>query len=171
MPRRQIHRGPVIDLGIEPVTLPNGNRLDLEVIRHPGGAAVVALNEQQEVCLLHQYRHAADGWLWELPAGKIDNDEPPLQTAHRELAEEAGIKAKSMQALGDILTTPGFCDETIFLYLATNLSNCPLQQEADEVIEIHWLPFNQAIEQIFNGTIRDAKTVTGLLYAARHLPS
>ena len=95
MADRQIYRGQVIGLGIETATLPNGQRLELEIVRHPGGAATVAVDAANRICLLRQYRHVAKGWLWELPAGKRDADEEPFTTAQRELEEEAGVRAKS----------------------------------------------------------------------------
>lgn len=166
MKKQTLHHGRVIDLAIETVELPNGTTTDLEIVHHPGGAAVVAINDQNKVCLIRQYRHAAGGWLWELPAGKIDAGEAPLATAKRELAEEAGQIAGKIEPLGDTLTTPGFCDEVIYLFRATQLKTCPTQHEAHEVIEVHWFDYPQVLEQIRDGTIRDAKTVIGLMLAS-----
>ena len=156
-----------MQLGIESLTLPNGESLELEIVRHPGGASVVALDERQQVCLLRQYRHASGGWLWELPAGKLEPGEGPQTTAKRELLEEAGIVADQWQPLGDILMTPGFCDEVIHLFLARGLSYPGAQPEAHEVIEVHWLPFDQALAQVYDGTLRDAKTMLGLTLAEK----
>ena len=166
MKKQIIHQGRIIDLAIETVELPNGTTLDLEVIHHPGGAAVVAVNDDNKVCLIRQYRHAAGGWLWEIPAGKIDPGENPLTTAKRELAEEAGQLADKLEPLGSTLTTPGFCDEIIYLFRATGLRDCPIQHEEHEVIEIHWLDYPQALQFIKDGTIRDAKTIIGLMLAS-----
>ncbi len=163
---RSIYEGSVVRLGIESLTLPNGEPLDLEVVRHPGGAAVVALDDADRVCLLRQYRHAAGGWLWELPAGKIDPGETPKTTAKRELAEEAGLEAADWQKLGQCLTTPGFCDEVIHLYLARRLESVPTVHHAHELIEVHWLDFETALQQVRDGTLDDAKTLLGLLLAA-----
>jgi len=163
--RQKIHTGRVVDLAIETVELPNGTTLDLEVIHHPGGAAVVAINDQNKVCLIRQYRHAAGGWLWEIPAGKIDPGEAPAETAKRELAEEAGLIAETLEPLCNTLTTPGFCDEVIYLFRATGLRDCQIQHETHEVIEIHWLDYKHALELIKDGSIRDAKTMLGLLLA------
>jgi 8-oxo-dGTP pyrophosphatase MutT (NUDIX family) len=163
--RRTLFEGRVVHLGIESLVLPNGEALELEIIRHPGGAAVVALDEQRRVCLLRQYRHAAGGWLWELPAGKLEKEEAPQATAARELAEEAGLQAARWQSLGAVLMTPGFCDETIHLYLVQQLSAVATRPERHELIEIHWIPFERAIEQVHAGIIRDAKTMLGLLLA------
>ncbi|MEE8342482.1 MAG: NUDIX hydrolase [Gammaproteobacteria bacterium] len=167
--RKSIFRGTVVDLGIESVELPNGQRLEMEIVRHPGGAAVVAVDSRQQVCLLHQYRHAAGGWLWELPAGKLDPGETPQQTAARELAEEAGLKGGSWRSLGNIISSPAICDEVIHLFLVTELLKVPIQHESTEVIEIHWVEFTTALAWIRKGKIRDAKTVTGLMLAAEHL--
>lgn len=164
--RTTLYRGEVVDLGLETVTLPNRQTLQLEVVRHPGGAAVVALDNHNRVCLLRQYRHAAGGWLWELPAGKIDRPESPQQTAQRELQEEAGLAAHDWRSLGSFLSTPGFCDERIHLYLARTLTPVPADQHAHEVIEVHWLDYRQALEKAQNGEIEDGKTLIGLLRAA-----
>lgn len=164
--RTPLYRGQVVDLGLETVTLPNRQSLQLEVVRHPGGAAVVAIDERNRVCLLRQYRHAGGGWLWELPAGKIDQPESPQQTAQRELQEEAGLAASDWQRLGSFLSTPGFCDERIHLYLARGLKPVTAELHPDEVIEVHWLDYSQAVEKTHNGEIDDGKTVIGLLLAA-----
>ena len=163
--RTTIHKGEVVDLGIENITLPDGQNINLEVVRHPGGAAIVAVDTENRVCLLRQYRHAAGGWLWELPAGKIDPGEQPEQTAMRELEEEAGVTSSHWQSLGSFLSTPGFCDEQISLYLAQDLSQTDTQHEAGELIEIHWTDFQQALKLINGGDIIDGKTIIGLLYA------
>ena len=163
--RAPIFQGRVIDVGLETVDLPNGKRVDLEIVRHPGGAAAVALDEQQRVCLLRQYRHAGDGWLWELPAGKIDPGEVPLTTATRELAEEAGVRARDWTDLGLMHSSPGVFTEVIYLWLARDLELLDHAHEHDEVIEIHWLPLSQALDWCNDGTITDAKTLVGLYRA------
>ena len=166
---RTIHAGKVVNLAVESLVLPNGELLQLEVIHHPGGAATVALNKQDDVCLLRQYRHAAGGWLWELPAGKLERQEPPASTAARELEEEAGLQAADWIKLGEVFTTPGFCDEIIHLYLARDLTEVPSHHGKHELIEVHWLPLSVAIAQVHNGTIRDAKTMLGLMLAGSHV--
>ena len=167
--RESIYQGEVVNLGLETVTLPNQQTLRLEVVRHPGGAAAVAVDANNQVCLLRQYRHAAGGWLWELPAGKIDHPESPAHTARRELQEEAGITAMQWHRLGDFLSTPGFCDERIHLYLAQSLNQTETDRHPDEVIEVHWISFEQALEWIASGEIVDAKTILGLLFAWQHI--
>ena len=166
---RSIYQGRILQLGIESLTLPNGEKLDLEIVRHPGGAAVVALDDRQQLCLLRQYRHASGGWLWELPAGKLETGEYPQATAKRELLEEAGVQADQWQFLGDILVTPGFCDEVIHLFLARGLTRLDAQPERHEVIEVHWIPFEQAMTRVFDGTFRDAKTMLGLMLSEKFI--
>ena len=118
---KTLYTGRFISFGIESLTLPNGVALELEIVRHPGGAAIVCLDQRQQVCLLRQYRHASGGWLWDLPAGKLEAGEQPQQTAARELEEEAGLLAGDWQTLGSTWVTPGFCDEVIHLFLARDL--------------------------------------------------
>lgn len=164
-----IYQGRLLQLGIESLTLPNGESLDLEVVRHPGGAAVVALDHKDKVCLLHQYRYAGGGWLWELPAGRLEANEPPHITAARELVEEAGLQANRWDTLGKTLVSPGYSDEIVYLYLARELTDVPAQPEAHELFEIHWIAFDQALEQVHDGTILDAKTMLGLTLADKIL--
>ncbi|MBT8132463.1 MAG: NUDIX hydrolase [Gammaproteobacteria bacterium] len=137
----------------------------MEIISHPGGAAVVALNDSGQVCLLHQYRHVAGGYLWELPAGKIDDGEPPLTTARRELADEAGVLADDWQPLGDMLSSPGVFSEVVSLYLARQLKTTDSNTDSDEVLEVHWVALDEALQWAASGKIRDAKSVIGLFRA------
>ncbi|MGB5832484.1 MAG: NUDIX hydrolase [Thiohalocapsa sp.] len=167
--RETIFKGKVIDLGLERVRLPTGREVKLEVVRHPGGAAAVAVDDRQRVCLLRQYRHVAGGWLWELPAGKIDPGEGPAVTAERELAEEAGLLAVSWDPLGLLHSSPGVFTEVIHLYLARGLSQVDLGHESDEVIEVHWVPLADALIWCSDGTITDAKTLVGLFRASAAL--
>ena len=166
---KTLYQGRIISLDIEQVELPNGVQCDMEIVRHPGGAAVVAIDEKQRTCLLNQYRHACNGWVWELPAGKIDNHEAPLLTAQRELQEEAGRKAAQWQSLGHIISSPGVFTEVVHCYLATGLSVCDTGHEAEELIEIHWVPFEEAFEWALDNRISDAKTVIGLCRAQAFL--
>ncbi len=161
---REIHRGRIIHLFVESVTLPNGHRLDLEIVRHPGAAAIVALTGQDEVLLVRQFRHAAGGYIYEIPAGKLDGEAPDV-CARRELAEEAGVEAAAWEPLGSILTTPGFSDEVIHLFLARELRPVPQRLEADEVLTVERVPFARALEMCASGEIRDAKSMCALLRA------
>src|SRR5512134_3707153 len=115
---REIYRGRIVQLFLDEVTLPNDTRVTLEIVRHPGAAAIVALDDRNEVILIHQFRHAAGGFIWELPAGVLHDGEKPMDCAARELREETGFVAGELVSLGSILTTPGFCDERIHLFLA-----------------------------------------------------
>jgi ADP-ribose pyrophosphatase len=164
-----IYTGRVIDVAIETVTLPNGQSAPLEIVRHPGGAAAVALDSGGRVCLLRQYRHAAAGWLWELPAGKLDPGEEPHSTARRELLEEAGVQAGDWESLGRMISSPGVFTEVIHLFLAKSLAPATRAHEAEEVIEVHWVPLSQAFAWCLDGTITDAKTLVGLFRAAPRL--
>ena len=160
------YSGKVISLTLEQVTLPNGEEIELEIVRHPGGAAVVALDDAGRVCLLRQYRHAAGGWLWELPAGKLDAGEPPALTARRELAEEAGVAAAEWRSLGTVVSSPGVFTEVVHLYLARQLAPAAAAREHGEVFEAHWVPLGDAVARALSGEITDGKTVIGLLRAA-----
>jgi ADP-ribose pyrophosphatase len=164
--RKMIYDGRVIKVSIETVDLPNGVRLPLEIVRHPGGAAVVAIDAQNRVCLLRQYRHAAGGYIYELPAGKLEPDEPPETTARRELAEEAALDAAHWESLGAYFSSPGVFTEVIHLYFATQLKAVASAPEADEVFQVEWWPFEHAVERACNGELTDAKTIIGILRAA-----
>jgi 8-oxo-dGTP pyrophosphatase MutT (NUDIX family) len=156
------YRGRVITVTADEVVLPNGHRATLDVVHHPGGAAVVAMDSKQQVCLLRQYRYVAEGWIWELPAGKLEPNEPPLETAKRELIEEAGISARHWESLGSVFSSPGVFAEVLHLFYAAELEPSTVAHESSEVIEIHWVPFAEAYEWAMSGKIRDAKTIIGL---------
>ncbi len=164
--RKMIYEGRVIRVSVDTVDLPNGVRLPLEIVRHPGGAAVVAIDAQERVCLLRQYRHAAGGYIYELPAGKLEPDEPPEVTARRELVEEAAVSASRFESLGRYFSSPGVFTEVIHLYLATDLSPAAGAPESGEVFEIEWWPLAEAVERALSGELDDAKTVIGILRAA-----
>lgn len=159
----EIFNGRLLKLNVEQVRLPNQHVATMEIVHHPGGAAVVALDDQQRVCLVRQYRHAAGGWIWEFPAGKIDDREPPLQTAQRELEEETGYQASDWRSLGDYLSSPGFLTEVVHLFLATGLNHVGAKLEESEVLEAHWLPFDQVLRMAHEGEVRDGKTLAALL--------
>ena len=164
MSSRSIYRGRVISLQIDSVTLPNGHQCELEVVNHPGGAAIVALNARGEVCLLRQYRHIAAGWLSELPAGKLDAG-TPLENAQRELAEEAGVRARRWWSLGSYFSSPGVFKEVVHLFLARDLEPCAANLESDEVLSVSWVGLDEACRRAIAGEITDGKTIVGLLRA------
>lgn len=166
---RQIYKGRIVDLRLETVTLPNDLTVTLEMIRHPGAAAIVPVHADGTVTLVRQYRYAADGYIWEIPAGKLDTGEPPISCAARELQEETGLKAAELVPLGTIFSAPGFCDERIHLFLARQLSSTTPRLDADEVLSVSRMPLRQALDMIRSGAIQDAKTIAGLHHAAAYL--
>ena len=159
---KNIYSGKVITLNVDTVMLPNGMTVDLEMVRHPGAAAVVPLREDDTVMLIKQFRHAAGGFIYEIPAGKLHPGEDPKDCAARELEEEIGYRAGKLELLSSIFTAPGFTDEVIHIYKATGLTKGRQQLDRDEVLEIVEIPLQQAIEMIRTGMIRDAKTMVGL---------
>lgn len=166
--RRMIYDGRVVKLGLETALLPSGQQLDLEVIRHPGAAAIVPLHDDGTVTLVHQHRHAAGGMIYEVPAGVRDGNENPALCAARELAEEVQLEGR-LTLLGSILTTPGFTDERIWLFLAEDLAPAPGTPEADEYIEVVRLPLSTVLAMVRDGQIADAKTICALHLAASEL--
>ena len=162
---RNVFRGRVLTLNLEQVRLPNGRVAELEIAHHPGGAAVVAIDAEGRVCLLRQFRHAAGGWLTELPAGKLDGGEPPLECARRELAEEAGVSARRWEKLGEFFSSPGVLTEVIHLFLARDLEPADASPEDHEVLEVTWVPLRDAVDLAASGQLRDAKSLIGLLWA------
>jgi ADP-ribose pyrophosphatase len=165
---RLVHRGPAFDLRVEPVELPNGSRIELDIVRHPGAAAVVPFVSEETVLLIRQYRFAVGGHIWEVPAGKLDGEAPEVCAA-RELEEEAGRRAGRLEKLGAVWTTPGFTDERIHLFAAWDLETVPQRLEPDEVLEVVETPLERALEMVFRGELSDAKSVVALLLAARRL--
>jgi len=167
---REIYRGRIVDLRLEEVRLPNGAVVELELMRHPGAAAVAAVDEAERVALIRQYRHAAGGFIWELPAGVLDPGEEPARCAARELREETGLVADELRPLGAIFTTPGFCDERIHLFLARGLRQTAHAHGHDEAIaEIRRVPIRDALGMVQRGGIVDGKSIAGLYLAAAAL--
>ena len=163
--RRPIFRLGVVDLGVESVRLPNGQDLDLAIVRHPGACAIVALDRDGAIMLLKQYRHAIGQYLWEIPAGCREPGESAERCAQRELLEEAGVTAKQWDHLGAIVTIPSFCDERIELFLARNLSDQETSHEPDEIIRVQKMDLKEGLAMIHRGEIIDAKTIVGLFRA------
>ncbi len=159
---RNIYTGKVITLNVDTVQLPNGITVDLETIRHPGAAAVVPVKDDGTVVLIRQFRHAAGGFIYEIPAGKLAPGEDPLHCASRELEEEVGYRASTFELLSSIFTAPGFADEVIHVYKATGLTKGRQHLDRDEVLDVIEMPLSEAITKIEDGTIRDGKTIVGL---------
>ena len=147
MTTREIYKGRVVDLRLEEVDLPNG----------------------QSVTLIRQFRHAAGGYIWEVPAGTLGPGEAPEACARRELREETGLIANAWTALGSILTTPGFCDERIHLFLARELADEVQSLDPDEVLTVTRVPMQRALEMVRSGEIDDAKSIAALHRAAVEL--
>jgi len=168
---RRAYTGRVISLDVESVRFPNGTIGELEIIRHPGASAVVPFlsdpaGPDPQVLLLQQYRYAAEQYLYEIPAGRLEPGEDPAACAVRELREETGCVADRLEPLMTLFTTPGFTDERIHLFMATGLSRGAVAHEADEIIEPVVRSLSQALTMIERGEIQDAKTALGLLFAA-----
>ncbi len=164
-----LRNGRVFDITIENVTFENGFNSDMEIIRHPGASAIVPVDQDDNVILLKQYRHALGGAIWEIPAGTFDGKEDPLVCAQRELTEETGFRAGQWDYLGVITPVPGYSDEKIHIYLARALSSASQNLDEDEFIEIHTVPFQVAISMIVEGKIQDAKSISGIFLAEKKL--
>jgi len=164
---RDIYKGRVVHLTVEEITLPNGHRMEIEIIRHPGASAVVPLTAEGEVVLIRQYRHAVGGYIYEVPAGKLDAGEPPEVCAARERTEEAGVVAGRLTHLASIVTTPGFTDEVIHLYLAEDLTPARTAHEPDEVMTLLRRPLAETLAMIARGEITDGKSICALFLADR----
>jgi len=166
---RTVYRGPVFTVTTDEVEEPGGVRARRDVIRHSGSVVVLAVDDSKKpprILLERQYRHAADGYLWELPAGRIDPGEPALTAAKRELLEETGYTAKRWRRILKFYATPGFVAETMSVYLAKGLLAGQAQPEEDEVIHLRTVPLPQALRMVMRGTIRDGKTISSVLWLA-----
>ena len=169
--RTIVYRGNVFTLVRENVTLENGTTTDVEFIEHPGAAAIIPMLSDTRVVLLRQYRHALKSYIWEIPAGTLDPQEEIISCAKRELTEETGFSAAQWHRLGEITPVPGYSDERIHIFLATDLQPADRHLDADEVIEVKEVDFFKALEMIGNGQIQDAKSIAGLFLASAWLRS
>lgn len=171
---KEIYRGKIFDIFVDSIEYDSGVKGVREVTRHPGGAVVVGLFPDETVLLVRQYRYPLDAWLWELPAGKLDPGEDPLDAARREFQEETGYQADDIRKLTHIYTTPGFCNEVLYIYLATGLSpdhEGQQLEEGEQSLTVHRLPLQKVIEMIEQGEITDSKTICGILLTDRKLHS
>ena len=174
----RVYSGRTIHLDVDRVRFPDGSTGRLEMVRHPGAAAIAALEPSSPtgdlagaplVTLVRQYRYAAEGFIWEVPAGKLDPGEAPESCALRELKEETGLRAGRLERLASIHTTPGFTDEVIHLFVAWELEPGETSHGTSEFMEVHRLPLRRTIEMVDAGEISDAKTICALTLAARWL--
>ena len=154
-----IHHGSLIAMYKERVDFPNGGHTYFDIVKHPGGAVIAAINDNNEICLLQQWRHAMQRNIWELPAGCLEPEESPLETAKRELEEEAGVIADTWQDLGIICSSPGFSNEILHLYAARELRPGVVKLDDAEQLEAHWVPLTKARGMAKTGEIIDAKTL------------
>ena len=167
----RIHEGKIINVDRDRIRYPDGSEAEVDIVRHAGASAVVPFlsdpeGEDPQILLLRQYRYAADGYLYEIPAGRLDPGEAPADCAARELREETGCTAKQMEPLITMVTTPGFTDERIHLFMATDLTHGEAAREADEFADVVVMRLSEALELIQRGEIVDGKTALGILYAA-----
>ena len=166
---KEIYKGRIIDLRVDEIQYENGATGYREVAAHPGGAAVVALKEDK-IILVKQYRYPLNKSIYELPAGKIDKSEDPVGCAKRELEEETGYKSDNFIKLGEIVSTPGFCDERLYLFLARDLKTGRKNHEEGEYgMETHYFTLQEIEEKIFGGEIIDAKTICAVYFAKKYL--
>jgi ADP-ribose pyrophosphatase len=168
---KRIHTGKIIKLDQDRIRYPDGSEAEVDIVRHPGASAVVPFltdpeGEDPQILLLRQYRYAAGGYLYEIPAGRLDPDEAPAACAARELKEETGCSAGRLEPLITMVTTPGFTDERIHLFMATDITHGEAAREADEFVDVVVMRLSEALELIQRGEIIDGKTALGILYAA-----
>ncbi len=163
------HRGQVIEVSTEVLRYSNGREYELDFVRHPGAAAVVAVDDANRVCVVRQYRHGVEDFMWEIPAGKLDAGEAPAVCAVRELAEETGVRARTWLPLGIYIGAPSIFNEIIHLYLARDLYVGAAAPDVDEELEVDWLPFHEAVQHVQRAEWNDGKTAMALMRAAYQL--
>ena len=164
-------KGRVFDFKVEETALPDGRRTRIEVIRHPGSSAIVPVRADHSVLLLNQYRPAIGRFIWEIPAGTMHRGEDPLDCAKRELQEECGVRGNRFEKIGEILVAPGYSDERIHLYLATELVSSKQRLDEDECLEVRSFSMEMAMEMIMKGEIQDAMSIAGLTFAYPRIKS
>jgi len=167
---RVTYRAPVFFVTSETVREPSGVTARRDIVRHPGSVVVLGVDRSEaeaRVLLERQYRYAAEKVMWELPAGRIDPGETALEGAKRELIEETGYRARKWSKAMFFYVSPGFLDETMTIYLADGLTPGEATPEEDEMIHTTLVPLRKAVEMVMSGTIRDAKTIAGLLWFAK----
>ena len=163
--RQPIFDGRVIKVHVDQVELPNGSTSTREIVNHPGGVGILALDQDNNVLTVTQYRYAYQQTVLEIPAGKLEPGEDPYRAALRELQEETGASTDKLTPLGNVYPSPGFSDEIIRLYLARNLTWGEMHPDDDEFLEVQRIPFHILVDRILNGEITDAKTCIAILKA------
>ena len=165
---KEVFRGRVFDITVD--TIREGDKTyQREIVHHPGSAVIVPIFDDGTIALVRQYRHPAVRYLLEVPAGTLKRGEVPEEGAARELEEELGFVAGRLQKLSEFFVSPGFCEEKMWIYLATELTETKQQLEDDEILEVSRVPFSQALGMITTGEIEDAKTIIGVMLAAPHV--
>lgn len=159
--------GKILRLYLDEVELSNGHRSSREVVRHPGASAVIVKTNDGKLIMERQYRYPIDKILWEIPAGKIDLNEKPFDCARRELEEETGFTAENWKEIGYIYTTPGFSDEKIYLYFASELSKGKTNLDEDEFVEIKYFTLSEVEKMIIENEINDSKTIAAFFRAQK----
>ena len=168
---RRVYSGRIVKVDVDQVRLPNGAMVELEMVRHPGASAIVPFltdpaGEDPQILLIKQFRHATGQFIYEIPAGKLDGGENPEACAHRELREETGCTAGRMEHVYTFYTTPGFTDERIHAFMASDLTRGPTNHQRDEVMTVETVTFSRALELIKTGEMKDAKSALAIMYVA-----
>ena len=164
-----IYEGKVIAVKNDRVLLSNSKEAFREVVLHNGGVCILAIDENEEIYMVNQFRYPYNKEILELPAGKIDKGESPENTGKRELFEEVGLKADTFISLGQMYPSPGYTNEIIYIYLAKDLYKTNQRLDEDEFLSVVKMPFKKAYENVLNGEIKDAKTITAILRGGAHL--
>lgn len=163
---KYIFKGRIISVRVDEAKLPNNAIASREVVEHNGGVCVVPLTDDNQVLMVEQFRYPYSEVVLEIPAGKRDGDEEPLKCGIRELKEETGAVAENIEFLGELYPSPGYCDEIIYMYLATGLSFGETDPDEDEFLNIKKIPLKTAVDMVLKGEIKDAKTQTAILKVA-----
>lgn len=162
---RLVHRGRVFDVYRDRAVVDDGTPIEMDVIRHPGATAIVPFTADGSLVLIRQYRYALNREIWEIPAGTLEAGETPMICARRELEEEAGVTARIWTPLGVVTPLPGYADEVIHLFMAEGLSPSRQDLDPDEFVSVHTVPWETAMDMVYQGVVQDAKTVAGLFMA------
>jgi len=163
---RRVYDGRIVHLRVDEVRTPKGLETLREIVEHGGAVAIVAIDDDDRVLLIRQYRHAVEGVMTEIPAGTLEPDEDPAAAAARELIEETGYSAARIERIGGVYPSPGFCTEYIHLYAARDLTPGPSRPEEDEDIEVETVPWTEVMRRVRTGEIQDAKSLVALLLIA-----